>query len=110
MAGAVVAPALPFVLIGGQLTSAASQDWIRLTTAAGDSGKQLHVQSAGDPRASLDVTVYDDQGSSVGGNENTPLDAFAGPVLGGRTYYVAFSAGPAFDAAHGSYSGILRLQ
>ena len=111
MAGALVAPALPFVLTGGQLASASSQDWIRVTTGPGDAGKQLHVQSAGDPRTFLDVTLYDDQGNSIGGNENGgPVNAFAGPLSASRTYYVEFSAGAGFDASHGSYDGIVRLQ
>jgi len=111
MAGAVLAPALPFVLTGGQLTSASSQDWIELSTGPGDSGKQLQVQSAGDPQTFLDVTIYDDQGNSIGGNENGgPVHALAGPLAASRTYYVAFSAGAGFDPAHGGYQGILRLQ
>jgi hypothetical protein len=109
--GAVVAPALPFVLTGGQLTSASSQDWIRVTTGPGDSGRKLHVQSAGDPRTFLDVTLYDDQGSSVGGNENGgPVNAFSVPVGASRTYYVVFSPGAGFDPAHGGYEGIVRLE
>ena len=111
MAGAVVAAGLPFVLTGGQLTSTSSQDWIQITTGPGDSGKHLQVQSAGDPLTFLDVTIYDDQGDSIGGNENGgPVHALTGPLLASRTYYVAFSAGAGFDPAHGGYEGILRLE
>jgi hypothetical protein len=111
MAGAVVAAGLPFVLTGGLLTSASSQDWIQITTGPGDTGKHLEVQSAGDPHTFLDVTIYDDQGGSIGGNENGgPVHALTGPLLASRTYYVAFSAGAGFDPAHGAYEGIVRLQ
>ena len=111
MAGAVVAAGLPFVLTGGQLTSTSSQDWIQITTGPGDGGKHLQVQSAGDPLTFLDVTIYDDQGDSIGGNENGgPVHALTGPLLASRTYYVAFSAGAGFDPTHGAYEGILRLQ
>ena len=111
MAGAVVATGLPFVLTGGQLTSAASQDWIQLTAPPGSSSKQLLVQSAGDPQTFLDVTIYDDQGDSIGGNETGgPVRALSVPLVASRTYYVAFSAGAGFDPGHGAYEGILRLQ
>lgn len=111
MAGAIVAPAMPFVLTGGLLTSASSQDWIELTTGPGDSGKHLQVQSAGDPLTFLDVTIYDAQGASIGGNETGgPVHAMTGPLVASRTYYVVFSAGDGFDPAHGAYEGILRLQ
>jgi hypothetical protein len=111
MATAVVAPALPFVLTGGLLTSASSQDWIQLATGAGDGGKQLFVQSAGDPQTFLDVTIYDDQGDTIGGNETGgPVHARTAPLAPSRTYYVAFSAGAGFDPAHGAYEGILRLE
>jgi len=111
MAGAVVAAGLPFVLTGAQLNSTSSEDWIQLTTGPGDNGKHLQVQSAGDPLTFLDVTIYDDQGDSIGGNENGgPVHALTGPLLASRTYYVAFSAGAGFDPAHGAYEGILRLQ
>lgn len=112
MAGAVQATALPFVLTGGQLASAASLDWVEVTTGPNDSGKQLHVQSAGDPLTFLDVTVYQSDGvTSVGGNENGgPVDAFVGPLAASTTYYVVFSAGTGFDPSHGGYVGIVRLQ
>jgi hypothetical protein len=111
MASAVVAPALPFVLTGGQLTSASSEDWVQVTLAASDTGKQIEVQSAGDPLTFLDVTIYDARGNSIGGNETGgPVHASTGPLVAGRTYYVAFSAGSGFDPAHGVYEGILRLQ
>jgi len=111
MATAVVAAGLPFVLTGGQLTSASSQDWIQVTTGPGDAGKHLQVQSAGDPQTFLDVTIYDDQGDSIGGNENGgPVHALTGPLAPSRTYYVAFSAGTGFDPTHGTYEGIVRLQ
>jgi hypothetical protein len=111
MATAVVAAGLPFVLTGGQLTSMTSQDWIQVATGPGDAGKHLQVQSAGDPQTFLDVTIYDDQGDSIGGNENGgPVHALTGPLAPSRTYYVAFSAGAGFDPTHGAYEGILRLQ
>jgi hypothetical protein len=111
MATAVVATGLPFVLTGGQLASTSSQDWIQVMTGPGDAGKHLQVQSAGDPQTFLDVTIYDDQGESIGGNENGgPVHALTGPLSASRTYYVEFSAGPGFDPAHGAYEGILRLQ
>jgi hypothetical protein len=112
MAGAVDATALPFVLTGGQLASSATQDWVRVTTGPGDSGKKLHVQSAGDPQTFLDVTIYDADGAtSIGGNENGgPVHAFAGPLAASSTYYVVFSAGSGFVPAHGAYTGIVRLE
>jgi hypothetical protein len=112
MAGAIQATALPFVLTGGQLVSTTSQDWIEVTTGPGDSGKQLHVQSAGDPLTFLDVTVYQSDGvTSVGGNENGgPVDARVGPLAASSTYYVVFSAGAGFDPAHGGYVGVVRIQ
>jgi hypothetical protein len=111
MAGAIVAPALPFVLTGGLLTSTSSEDWIELSTGPGDTGKHLYVQSAGDPQTFLDVTIFDDEGASIGGNENGgPVHALTGPLVASRTYYVEFSAGAGFDPAHGIYEGILRLQ
>jgi hypothetical protein len=112
MAGAVVAPALPFVLTGGSLASSASADWVQVTTGPSDDGKMLHVQSAGDPHTFLDVTVYDADGTtSIGGNETGgPVNARAGPLVASRTYYVVFSPGAGFDPAHGAYVGILRLE
>ena len=112
MAGAIVAPALPFVLTGGTLASSASADWVEVTTGPSDEGKMLHVQSAGDPHTFLDVTVYDADGTtSVGGNETGgPVDARAGPLSASRTYYVVFTPGAGFDPAHGAYVGILRLE
>jgi hypothetical protein len=112
MAGAVTATALPFVLTGGLLTSAASQDWVKVTTGPQDAGKHLHVQSAGDPRTFLDVTIYDADGTtSIGGNESGgPVNATAGPLAASRTYYVVFSAGAGFSATHGVYAGIIRLE
>jgi hypothetical protein len=112
MAGAVVAPALPFVLTGGLLASSSSADWVRVATGPSDGGKKLHVQSAGDPHTFLDVTVYDADGTtSIGGNETGgPVDALAGPVAASRTYFVVFTPGGLFDPAHGSYVGILRLE
>jgi hypothetical protein len=111
MAGAIVAPAFPFVLTGGLLTSTSSEDWIELSTGPGDTGKHLYVQSAGDPQTFLDVTIFDDEGASIGGNENGgPVHALTGPLVASRTYYVEFSAGAGFDPAHGIYEGILRLQ
>jgi hypothetical protein len=110
--GAVVATGLPFVLTGGNLTSSSSQDWVRVTTGAGDAGKQLRAQSAGDPKTFLDVTVYQADGTtSVGGNERGgPVDAVVGPLAASSTYYVVFSAGAGFDPAHGAYAGIIRIQ
>ena len=112
MAGAVVAPALPFVLTGGVLASGSSADWVSLTTGPSDSGTMLHVQSAGDPHTFLDVTVYDADGTtSIGGNETGgPVNARAGPLAASRTYFVVFTPGAGFDPAHGSYVGILRLE
>lgn len=112
MAGAIVAPALPFVLTGGSLTSSTSEDWVAFTTGPADAGKHLHVQSAGDPHTFLDVTIYDDDGmTSLGGNENGgPVDAQAGPLDASHTYYVVFSAGAGFDPAHGSYVGLVRYE
>jgi hypothetical protein len=112
MAGAVEATALPFVLTGGQLTSSASQDWVRVMTGPDDSDTQLEVQSAGDPQTFLDVTIYDADGiTSIGGNENGgPVHAVAGPLAASSTYYVVFSAGAGFTPAHGAYAGIIRLE
>jgi hypothetical protein len=112
MAGAVDATALPFVLLGGLLTSSASQDWVRVTTGPGDSDTQLEVQSAGDPQTFLDVTIFDADGvTSIGGNETGgPVHAVAGPLAASSTYYVVFSAGAAFTPAHGAYAGIIRLE
>lgn len=111
-AGAVAAAALPFVLTGGLLTSSASQDWVRVTTGPGDAGKRLLVQSAGDPRTFLDVTLYDADGvTSIGGNETGgPVHASSKPLAASATYYVVFSAGGGFDPAHGGYAGIVRIQ
>ena len=111
MAGAVDATALPFVLTGGLLTSSASQDWVRVTTGPEDSDTQLEVQSAGDPRTFLDVTIYEADGvTSIGGNETGgPVHAVAGPLAASSTYYVVFSAGAGFNPAHGAYAGIIRL-
>ena len=112
MAGAVVAPALPFVLTGGLLTSSASQDWVAVTTGASDANKALRVQSAGDPHTYLDVTIYDGDGqTSIGGNETGgPVDARSVPLAASTTYYVVFSAGAGFDPTHGGYVGIIRLE
>lgn len=112
MAGAVTATALPFVLTGGQLTSATSQDWVRVTTGPTDGGKKLWVQSAGDPRTFLDATVYDADGVTSLGSEQTggPVQLLAGPVAASTTYYVVFSAGAGFDPAHGGYAGIVRTE
>jgi hypothetical protein len=112
MAGAVDATALPFVLLGGLLTSSASQDWVRVTTGPDDADAQLEVQSAGDPQTFLDVTIYDADGTtSIGGNETGgPVHAVAGPLAASSTYYVVFSAGAGFTAAHGAYAGIIRLE
>jgi hypothetical protein len=111
-AGAVTATALPFVLTGGQLTSTASQDWVRVTTGPQDAGKHLHVQSAGDPHTFLDVTLYDADGTtSIGGNESGgPVNARAGPLAASTTYFVVFSAGAGFNPTHGAYAGIIRLE
>jgi hypothetical protein len=112
MAGAVAATALPFVLTGGLLTSPASQDWVRVTTGPQDAGKQLHVQSAGDPRTFLDVIVYDADGTtSIAGNESGgPVHATTGPLKASTTYYVVFGAGAGFVPTHGVYAGIVRLE
>jgi hypothetical protein len=112
MPGAIVAPALPFVLTGGLLVSSASADWVKVSTGPSDAGKMLHVQSAGDPHTFLDVTVYDADGTtSIGGNETGgPVNARAGPLSASRTYYVVFTAGAGFDPAHGGYVGVLRLE
>jgi hypothetical protein len=111
-AGAVMAAGLPFVLTGGQLTSASSTDWIQLSTGPGDADKHLEVQSAGDPRTFLDVTIYLADGiTSIGGNESGgPVHARTGPLAASTTYYVVFSAGAGFDPSHGAYAGILRLE
>jgi hypothetical protein len=112
MAGAVVAAAVPFVLTGGHLASAGSQDWVRVATGPGDSGKHMTVQSAGDPKTFLDVTIYQADGTtSIGGNETGgPVHANAGPLAASSTYYVVFTAGAGFDPAHGDYAGIIRVQ
>ncbi|HEY6462739.1 MAG TPA: hypothetical protein VIY73_21365, partial [Polyangiaceae bacterium] len=73
---------------------------------------RLHVQSAGDPHTFLDVTIFDSDGTtSVGGNESGgPLNAFAGPLKPSHTYFVVFSAGAGFAPSHGGYVGIIRLE
>jgi hypothetical protein len=112
MAGAVMASALPFVLTGGQLATSASVDWVQVATGPGDTGTRLHVQSAGDPHTFLDVTIFDSDGTtSVGGNESGgPVNAFAGPLEPSHTYFVVFSAGAGFSPSHGGYVGIIRLE
>jgi hypothetical protein len=113
-AGAVAATALPFVLTGGSLAATTSMDWVKVTVAAADAGKSLHIQTVGDALTDVAVTVYQTDGTTP--VNSTPLES-GGPVDGtvpvatAGTYYVVFAAGQlAFDATHGTYSGIVRIQ
>jgi hypothetical protein len=112
-AGAVVATALPFVLTGGNLTAATSADWVKVTTGAGDAGKLIHAQTTGDPLTDVAVTIYDSDGTTVIGSEETGGwdDTTSSAVAASTTYYVVFSAGQlGFDPTDGTYSGIIRLE
>ena len=81
MAGAVVATALPFVLTGGQLHDDELAGLGQRLHRSGDAAKHLLVQSAGDPKTFLDVTIYQSDGqTSIGGNETGgPVHASTGP-------------------------------
>jgi hypothetical protein len=109
---ALAAGALPFVLTGGNLTTSTSQDWVKVTAAAGDVGKTFHVQTAGDTLTDVAVTCYQNDGSTV---VDQPLET--GGLVDGTfsiasagTYYIAFAAGQIFDSTHGTYQGIIRTQ
>jgi hypothetical protein len=116
-AGAVVATALPFVLTGGSFTTATSQDWVKVTTGAGDAGKAIHVQTFGDPATDLSINIVKSDGTTsiggdTGGNEPVgPDDVTSSAVTASTTYYVVFEAGTlAFDPADGTYTGLIRIQ
>jgi hypothetical protein len=111
--GAIVATALPFVLTGGTLTTATSIDWVKVTTGAGDAGKVIHVQTAGDPYTDVAVNILQSDGTtSIGGDdEGGPIDTTSTAVTASTTYYVTFSAGQIdFDPSDGTYDGIIRLE
>jgi hypothetical protein len=111
--GALVATALPFVLTGGVLTTATSADWVKVTTGAGDAGKLIHVQTAGDPLTDVAVNIVQSDGTtSIGGDdEGGPIDTTSTAVTASTTYYVIFSAGQIdFDPSDGGYEGIIRLE
>jgi hypothetical protein len=112
-AGAVVATALPFLLTGGSLTTDTSIDWVKVTTGAGDGGKVIHVQTAGDPYTDVAVNILQSDGTtSIGGDdEGGPIDTTSTAVTASTTYYVTFAAGQIdFDPSDGTYTGIIRLE
>jgi hypothetical protein len=115
--GAIVATALPFVLTGGDFTTATSADWVQVTTGAGDAGKSIHVQTFGDPATDLSINIVESDGATsiggdTGGNEPVgPDDVTSSAVTASTTYYVIFAAGTlAFDPADGTYEGLIRVQ
>ncbi len=111
--GAIVATALPFVLSGGVLTTANSADWVQVNTGAGDAGKVIHVQTAGDPLTDVAVNIVTMDGTtSIGGDDvGGPIDTTSTAVTASTTYYVIFSAGQIdFSPSDGSYEGIIRLE
>jgi hypothetical protein len=110
---AVAATALPFVLTGGSLATTTSQDWVKVTATAADVNKSLRVQTVGDSLTDVAVTVYAADGTTA--VTTSPIET-GGPVDGSVTlttagaYYVAFAAGQIFDPAHGTYTGVVRIQ
>src|SRR5579859_1545617 len=64
---AIAATALPFVLTGGNLTTATSQDWVKVIATAADANKTLRVQTAGDELSDVAATVYQADGTTVVG-------------------------------------------
>ena len=112
--GAVVATALPFVLTGGNLTTATSADWVKVTTGAGDAGKSIRVQTFGDPLTDLAVSIMAADGTTsfvspaeTGG----AVDITSTAVTASTTYYVIFQAGTLFfDPADGTYEGLVRVE
>jgi hypothetical protein len=109
---AIAAAALPFVLTGGSLADATSQDWVKVTAAAGDVNKSLRVQTVGDELTDVAATVYKSDGTTAVGTAIETGGTLDGTVTipAAGTYYVAFAAGQIFDATHGTYSAILRIQ
>jgi hypothetical protein len=114
--GALVATALPFVLTGGDFTSATSADWVQVKTGAGDAGKVIHVQTFGDPLTDLSINIVASDGTTsiggdVGNEPGGPDDVTSSAVAASTTYYVVFAAGTlGFDPADGTYEGLIRLQ
>lgn len=114
--GALVATALPFVLTGGNFTTATSADWVKVKTGAGDAGKVIHVQTFGDPLTDLAINIVQADGvTSIGGDVGAepggPDDVTSSAVTASTTYYVIFEAGTfAFDPADGTYEGLIRVQ
>jgi hypothetical protein len=114
--GALVATTLPFVLTGGNFTTATSADWVEVKTGAGDDGKVIHVQTFGDPLTDLAINIVQSDGvTSIGGDVGLepggPDDVTSTAVTASTTYYVIFEAGTfAFDPADGTYEGLIRVQ
>jgi hypothetical protein len=114
-AGAVAASALPFVLTGGSLATAMSQDWVQVTVTQADAGKSLWVQTVDDYATDVTIMVFGASGMVQVGStvENAngagPANGLIGPVNAG-TYYVVFGAGQQFDPSHNLYQGIIRLK
>lgn len=111
--GAIAASALPFVLTGGDLKTATSADWVKVTATAAQANKNLHIQTAGDTLTDVAATVYQADGTTVVGQaiESGGLVDGTVTIPAAGTYYVVFAAGQlAFDPTHGTYSGIIRIE
>jgi hypothetical protein len=110
-AGAVVANALPFLLTGGSLADSKSIDWVKVTAAAGDVGKAIHVQTVGDPATDVAVTCYQSDGTTQvnafdsGGQADGTCD-----IKSAGDYFITFAAGGVWSPMDTTYTAIIRIQ
>jgi len=129
--GALVASALPFMQTGGTLSSASDQDWIKVTIAAGDANKHLHIiTNAGtDPNTDTTVAMINsgtnaDVLTTAEGGLPPPVDQSDCSLLGCTdlgenvvsdalpvgTYLVKIGAGPAYATTDTAYVVAMWLE
>lgn len=111
---------MPAVLAPITVPSTTDKAYFKVTIAAADKGKSLHVASYGmapdsDPQTAVDIDILDSKGVSIlaGGPGS---DVTSDPFTAAGTYYVLitpaaaglFSAG--FDPAHNKYEAFMRLE
>ncbi|APR78497.1 Hypothetical protein A7982_03844 [Minicystis rosea] len=108
------AVALPYAIQGASFSSGTDADWIAVTVTAADVGKQIYVQTTGlDRLTDTVIEIFDDQGNSLVGpsDDQGYLDVLSSEAISkAGTYFVKVFASDYFDAKHGKYDCVIRLQ
>ncbi len=104
----------PMLFDAASLSSSTDLDYVKLTVAAGDAGKSIHVVTGGDdPFTDTVVDVFSSNGTtSLGGpsDDSDFHENFTSSAISAGINYVQISASSVFDAAHKNYIAAIWIE